>query len=91
MLDRNGNEMSAKMLNDDGVVLLLCAVFMGNDCRSLDTLLCNQGHKNSTDTDTMANLFGGGCKTGNSHNGAYQLGLNMTRIALRKYAGKLTR
>jgi len=89
MLDKNGNKMTAEKLNDDGVVLLIGAIFGLYDgyarfdprCRSDD----------SDPTEVIERLFGGGCSIGNSHNGAYQLGLNMTRIALRRYTGKLTR
>jgi len=33
MLDRNGNKMTAEKLNDDGVVLLIGAIFGLYDCR----------------------------------------------------------
>lgn len=82
MFDIRGNKMTADKLNDDGVVLLICTVFgwYGSHERT-----------DKEDADMMACLFGGGCATGNSHNDAYQLGLNMSRIALRKYTGKLLR
>lgn len=82
MLDRNGNKMTAEKLNDDGVVLLIGAIF---------GLYDGWNRVDKENVDIMACRFGGGCAIGNSHNGAYQLGLNMTRIALRRYTGKLTR
>jgi len=82
MLDRNGNKMTAEKLNNDGVVLLIVCIF---------GLYDGWDRVDKENADIMACRFGGGCSIGNSHNGAYQLGLNMTRIALRRYTGKLTR
>jgi len=82
MIDRNGNKMTAEKLNDDGVVLLIGCIF---------GLYDGWDRVDKENADVMACRFGGGCSIGNSHNGSYQLGLNMTRIALRKYTGKLTR
>lgn len=86
MYDRHGNRMSARELNDDGVVYLLCTVFGLYDGYERMDIVNENGVK-----DTMGRLFGGQCQHGNSHNGDYQLGLNMTRLALRKYTGKLTK
>jgi len=82
MLDRNGNKMTAEKLNNDGVVLLIGCIF---------GLYDGWDRVDKINADIMACRFGGGCLIGNSHNGSYQLGLNMTRIALRRYTGKLTR
>ena len=82
MLDRKGNKMTAEKLNDDGVVLLIGCIF---------GLYDGWDRVDKINADIMACRFRGGCSIGNSHNGAYQLGLNMTRIALRRYTGKLTR
>ena len=82
MLDKNGNKMTAEKLNDDGVVLLIGAIF---------GLYDGWDRVDKVNVDIMACRFGGSCAIGNSHNGSYQLGLNMTRIALRRYTGKLTR
>lgn len=88
MLDKNGKEMTADKLNDDGVVLIICTIFGLYD----DTIYRNERHDSDSEFyDPMARLFGGVCAVGNSHNDAYQLGLNMTRLALRKYTGNLTR
>lgn len=80
MTDIRGNKMTADKLNDDGVVLLIGTIFGLYDGRE---------RVDKENADVMACRFGGGCAIGNSHNGAYQLGLNMSRIALRKYTGKL--
>lgn len=77
-MDNMNRLKSADQLNDDGVVFLICTIFgwyTGWD------QIPQQG-----DTDTMTRLFAGGCKTGNSHNGSYQCALNMSRLALHKYA-----
>jgi len=88
MLDKNGNIMTAEKLNDDGVVLLICAIFgLYNGYDRHDSYIYND----SIQDDVMMRMFGGGCKFGNAHNGSYQLGLNMSRIAMKKYTGKLTR
>ena len=82
MTDKNGNKMTAEKLNDDGVVLLIGCIF---------GLYDGWDRIDKGDGDIMERIFGGGCLTGNAHNKSYQLGLNMTRIALRRYTGKLTR
>lgn len=83
MLDRNDNKITAEKLNDDGVVLLIGAIF--------GLYKIDERTGKGDIEHVMEYIFGGGCTIGNSHNGAYQLGLNMTRIALRRYTGKLTR
>lgn len=87
MLNRNGREMTAEELNDDGVVFLICTIFgLYDGYDRCDSHLYDE----STFDDVLSRKFGGECQKGNSHNGAYQLGLNMSRIAMKKYTGKLT-
>ena len=73
------DRLTADRLNDDGVVLLICAIFGYYD-------RCELAHECDKE-EAMAQIFGGGCKVGNSHNDYYQLELNMSRLALKKYTG----
>ena len=88
MLDKNGNTMTAEKLDNDGAVLLICAIFgLYDNYDRHDSRISD----NSMYDDVMSRLFGGACKIGNAHNESYQLGLNMSRIALKRYTCKLTR
>lgn len=88
MLDKYGNTMTADKLNDDGAVYLLCTIFgLYDGYERYDS----HTQCNSMFDDALSRLFGGEGKFGNSHSGGYQLGLNMSRLAMKKYTGKLTR
>ena len=73
---------SADQLNNDGVVALITAIFQGIDFR---------GFNRDEAPDPYSYWFGGCLQVGNSHNGAYQCALNMSNIALHKYAKGLVR
>ena len=75
---------SADQLNNDGVVALVTAIFCSDSLPGGD-------YGTGSEYDPYSKLFGGCLQIGNSHNGVYQCALNMSSIALHKYARGLIR